>query len=367
VGPDVAGGNDAGLVDSRCIQSGTGVQTCNAQNAWAAATDCGQDAGCFIGKQRTCGQCPFNVFSPGACTETFLRSQFFQATCPQFGLGVSQQCGSSSDCCSTACNATGPGFAFCAPNDFSPCLSGSFAIELDNAALPLRVPGTTLLGDDTFQPTCGFGVTPDTAYTFTAPAASTYVFDTFGSNIDTVLSVKDVLACNEIACNDDSFGSFASRVVMSLATGQRVLVVVDGRGDYTLNVADVGAAGCGNGIIDDFNEQCDGSDFGGQDCFNMTFGSLPFGTLSCTPGCTIDTSNCTSGGFDGGIGGFGGGFGGFGAFGAGPSAGGRVGAGGIIIGPPPLAGAGGIIIKPPPPAGAGGTIIGPPPIPVPSP
>lgn len=339
VGSSVPGGNDAGLVDSRCASSGSGVQTCNAQNAWAAATDCGQDQSCFIGRSMACGNCP-GFFLTGTCTDRLFQ-QNFGSTCQNFGFGPSQQCGSTPDCCSSACNATGGAFAFCAPNDFSPCLSGSSAIDLGNQ-VPQNVEGTTLLGDDTFTPSCApfIGSTPDSVYSFTAPAASTYAFDTFGSGIDTVLSVKDALACNDLGCNDNAnFNNGESRVIIDLAAGQRVLVVVDARGDFTLNIHDVGKPGCGNGVVEN-SEQCDGNDFGGLDCFNATFGALPFGTLSCTIDCLIDTSGCV-GGIDGGVGGFGGGFGGFGAVGGIPGAGGAIfgGFGGTIsdggVAPPP--------------------------------
>ncbi len=47
---------------------------------------------------------------------------------------------------------------------------------------------------------------------------------------------------------------------------------------------------CGNGIIEG-DEQCDSSNFNEQTC--STFG-YSLGTLSCTPSCTIDTSNCSN-------------------------------------------------------------------------
>lgn len=331
MGPNAPGGNDSGLVDTRCAQ-GTDLQTCNQQNTWATATNCGSGMSCFIGSPVACGQCP-NVFSPGACSESFLRSQF-GSVCPNFGLGTARRCGSTPDCCSAACNPTGGQFAFCAPDDFSPCFSGSTATKL-SGSLPLSVPGTTLLGDDTVTPSCGFffGSAPDTLYSFVAPQSSTYSFDTFGSTIDTVLSLVDPLSCSEIQCNDNSsFSTLQSRVVIDLAAGQRVFLSVDGRGDYTLNVNDVGTPGCGNGIVDN-GEQCDGQDFNGLDCFNATFGSLPGGFLSCFQDCSIDTSNCTSGATDGGVGGIGG-FGG--GFGGGPI----IGAGGVVGPPPPPLGGG---------------------------
>lgn len=47
---------------------------------------------------------------------------------------------------------------------------------------------------------------------------------------------------------------------------------------------------CGNDIIEG-DEECDGDNLNEQTC--STFG-YSLGTLSCTPSCTIDTSNCSN-------------------------------------------------------------------------
>jgi len=56
---------------------------------------------------------------------------------------------------------------------------------------------------------------------------------------------------------------------------------------------------CGNGIREG-NEQCDGSDLGGQTCQSRGYAS---GSLSCNTNCIFNTSQCTSGGGGGGGGG----------------------------------------------------------------
>jgi hypothetical protein len=51
----------------------------------------------------------------------------------------------------------------------------------------------------------------------------------------------------------------------------------------------VAAASCGDGIING-NEQCDGANLGGKTCVSQGFDG---GVLSCTPGCQLNTNNCT--------------------------------------------------------------------------
>lgn len=87
----------------------------------------------------------------------------------------------------------------------------------------------------------------DVTYSWTAPAAGLYQFDTLGSTIqDTVLYVYD--ACTdgtEIACNDDANGgTFLSALVVSLAADQTVAITVDGwsdaiLGEFVLNISQV--------------------------------------------------------------------------------------------------------------------------------
>jgi len=101
----------------------------------------------------------------------------------------------------------------------------------------------TAMGDNTglfddWIPSCTDGG-EDAMFLFTAPAASTYVFDTLGSPFDTVLVVLDDCDGPELGCNDDAGGA-TSEVVIDLAAGQSVIVVVEGfgggTGAFTLNI-----------------------------------------------------------------------------------------------------------------------------------
>ncbi len=57
---------------------------------------------------------------------------------------------------------------------------------------------------------------------------------------------------------------------------------------------------CGNNIRQG-NEQCDGTDLGGQSCVSLGYAG---GTLTCKADCTFNTSGCTTGGGGGGGGGY---------------------------------------------------------------
>jgi hypothetical protein len=104
--------------------------------------------------------------------------------------------------------------------------------------VPIDVEGSTVGLEDSAQSGCGGAGSPDVGFVFVAPFSGTFSFDTVGSEHDTVLSVRDLASCGELACNDDTFGVDAL-VEVPLAAGQAVLVVVDGfsgAGQYRLHV-----------------------------------------------------------------------------------------------------------------------------------
>jgi hypothetical protein len=129
------------------------------------------------------------------------------------------------------------GTQFCAkPSTCTSCAP----IDLGNT-VPQTVNGTTVGKPDLFDSLCGYGNAPDTSYTFTAPAAATYTFDTIGSSFNTVLEVRGG-GCGgpPLGCNDDGGGAGTSKLTLSLAKDQIVILIVDGRsssqGSFTLHV-----------------------------------------------------------------------------------------------------------------------------------
>lgn len=90
--------------------------------------------------------------------------------------------------------------------------------------------GDMSLESDDFFPVCGFGdLSLDAEFTWSAPATGTYVFDTFGSDFDTMLTVGDDL---HLQCSDDE-GVSQSRIQTTLTIGEKVLVIVHGYGPAT--------------------------------------------------------------------------------------------------------------------------------------
>jgi len=114
------------------------------------------------------------------------------------------------------------------PSTHVPCPAGM----IDADELPTTVMGSSTLQDDELQGSCGGAAAPELTYLFTAPADGTYIFDTGGSFVDTVLYVLDgTCTGDELRCDDDGLaGTNASLASLPLAAGQTVTVVVDGFG-----------------------------------------------------------------------------------------------------------------------------------------
>jgi hypothetical protein len=126
---------------------------------------------------------------------------------------------------------------------------------------------------------CG-GLGPEAVIVWTAPWSGSFVFDTWGSTYDTVLSLRSG-GCNgvELACNDD-YMDLTSRVEVSLRGGQEVYVIVDSYSDATgwfaLNIMDAssGAFAC-DAILD----------LGGMTGSPVASGTLPSGASGLSNSC----------------------------------------------------------------------------------
>jgi hypothetical protein len=130
--------------------------------------------------------------------------------------------------------------------------------------------GTTVGFSNDRSSSCLFtpDTAPDRAFSWTAPAAGTYVFDTIGTDSDAFDTVLEVLdgTCDgtSLGCHD---GFVASRVEVELDADQTVVVVVDGyaseAGDFVLNIHALVEEVCGNGVDDDRDSYTDCRD---SDC-----------------------------------------------------------------------------------------------------
>lgn len=100
--------------------------------------------------------------------------------------------------------------------------------------LEVEVPiaGSTEGRDDAFSGSCGGAGSPEVVYQFTAPADDYYRFTTTGSAFDTVLYLHaDECGGDEVTCNDDAGALQTSEVFRSMTSGERIMVVVDGKSD----------------------------------------------------------------------------------------------------------------------------------------
>lgn len=127
-------------------------------------------------------------------------------------------------------------------------------------------------GDDG-SGSCGGAGRADALLQWTAPSSDTFVFDTVGSSVDTVLWMADG-TCDgaELACSDDFFGD-SSELRVDLRAGDVVVLGVEGAGSVQLNAwqgacADVTIGeetdvyGSSEGADTTFETSCSGSDYG---------------------------------------------------------------------------------------------------------
>ncbi len=91
--------------------------------------------------------------------------------------------------------------------------------------------------------------------------------------------IETKAASKSVACLDGS------------PTAPQFKAVIDDHTDTVASaLAGSGPVGCGNGFIN-AGEQCDADNLNGATCVSQGFA---FGTLQCSPTCTLDTSGCTA-------------------------------------------------------------------------
>ncbi|AUX39414.1 uncharacterized protein SOCE26_008050 [Sorangium cellulosum] len=122
------------------------------------------------------------------------------------------------------------------------------------STFPQSVSRNTTGLDHYLEPACLTGSAPEMSFSFTAPAAGRYTFDTFGSSFDTVLHVHEGSCTGRsLGCNNDAMAS-QSQVVTPLAEGQTAYVVVDGAfgssGAFTLNIDGILAPACPEHLLE---------------------------------------------------------------------------------------------------------------------
>ncbi|AUX41174.1 hypothetical protein SOCE26_025810 [Sorangium cellulosum] len=115
------------------------------------------------------------------------------------------------------------------------------------STVPQSVTGNNEGYTDVLTPECASSAGGEATYSFTAPEDGYYIFDTVGSAVDTVLSVREG-GCGgpEVACSANGTDSWA---FVELSAGETIVVSVDSDGPggvYALNVtASDGSGTCG--------------------------------------------------------------------------------------------------------------------------
>ncbi len=128
-----------------------------------------------------------------------------------------------------------------------PTASGNDACNGAKSVSAGTYTGCTTMATADGTSSCGnSAASPDMWYAYTPSCSQNVVFDTIGSNYDTVLSIHsncpDLNNSNTIACNDDAGGSFGqdSMVSVNVVGGTRYLIRVSGyngaSGSYSLRI-----------------------------------------------------------------------------------------------------------------------------------
>jgi len=193
-------------------------------NYYTDVNNCGQ-CGNVCEDEQLCasGQCKLNCGSETECN----------GTCVDLYTNM-DHCGQCSNACDPVAETCAGGSCNCIPG-----ICGACGVVDAGSTVPQSLNGSNVGSPDQLSPGCTSGG-PEVAYTFTAATDGTYLFDTLGSGMDTVLSLRDS-SCAEIGCNDDAAGTLQSQVIAVLMANDQVVVIVEGfsgdTGSFTLNIA----------------------------------------------------------------------------------------------------------------------------------
>lgn len=148
-------------------------------------------------------------------------------------------------------------------------------VDLGSVTGPAVASGSTDDANDFTDGSCANNNdTPEVAFSWTAPLAGDFEFDTIGSDYDTSLYLLDGCFGEELACDDDDGPDTLSSITRTMAEGETIIINVSGfrrnTGDYVLNitgleVCDDGVDNTGNDLIDCADPSCSDS-FG---CFEV--------------------------------------------------------------------------------------------------
>ena len=140
----------------------------------------------------------------------------------------------------TACSRTLPS------NETGTLTQSRFAcVDVDlGSEVPLSIGQSTIDQPNEMTGSCGGDRAPEVTFLWTAPADGIYVFNTLGSDYDTLIYAT-VGACSgdELDCNDDAPGSVSSVMTIQAEAGAQIVLTVDGfgsnSGDFRLQVDEI--------------------------------------------------------------------------------------------------------------------------------
>ena len=104
----------------------------------------------------------------------------------------------------------------------------------DVAVVDDAASGSTAPADDDFSASCGNGMSPELIFEWTAPYSDYFMFDSAGSDFDTVVTVLADCDGTELACNNTAPGARPQALaVAEVSSGETYWVAVEGNNGET--------------------------------------------------------------------------------------------------------------------------------------